>query len=51
MSDNGIGYYTKEIDEGKIELYIGIGSGVLMFEGTFENIEELDRYIEENEGE
>lgn len=50
MSDNGIGYYTKE-EKGKIKLYIGIGDGVLMYEGTFNDIEEVDRYIEENEGE
>lgn len=51
MSDNGVGYYTKETDEGKIALYIGIGSGVLMYEATFDTLEELDSYIEDKDWE
>lgn len=49
--DNGVGYYTKELDNGKIELLIGIGDGVLLSEGVFDSIEDIDRFIEENDGE
>lgn len=47
--DNGIGYYTKEIDDGRVELFIGIGDGVLMSEGIFDSLEDADRYIEDKE--
>jgi hypothetical protein len=44
--DNGVGYYTKELENGKIELFIGIGDGVLLSEGIFDSMEEVDKYIE-----
>lgn len=47
--DDGIGYYTKQLKNGTIELFIGIGDGVLLPEGTFDSLEEIDRYIEEKE--
>lgn len=49
--DNGIGYYTKELQDGRIELFVGIGDGVLLSEGIFSSLEEVDDYIEKNEGE
>lgn len=49
--DNGIGYYTKELEDGRIKLFVGIGDGVLLSEGIFFSLEEVDDYIEKNEGE
>jgi len=45
--DNGIGYYTKELENGKIELFIGIGDGALLSEGVFDSMDEVDDYIEQ----
>jgi hypothetical protein len=45
--DNGVGYYTKELENGKIELFIGIGDGVLLPEGVFGSMDEVDDYIEQ----
>lgn len=44
--DSGIGYYTKELDNGQIELFVGLGDGVLISEGIFDSIEEADEFIE-----
>lgn len=49
--DDGIGYYTKELEDGRIELFVGIGDGVRLSEGIFSSLEEVDEYIEKNEGE
>ncbi|MGA9232030.1 MAG: hypothetical protein WBV68_08240 [Exiguobacterium oxidotolerans] len=49
MTDNGIGYYTKETVDGRIELFVGVGDGVLLSEGVFDSLEDIDRYIERNE--
>lgn len=49
--DDGIGYYTKQLEDGRIELFVGVGDGVLLSEGIFPSLEEVDDYIEKNEGE
>jgi len=47
--DNGIGYYTKETEDGRIELFIGVGDETLLSEGVFDSLEDIDRHIEKND--
>lgn len=46
--DDQTGYFTKELDDGRFELLVGVGDGVLLSNGIFNSIDEIDRYLEEN---
>lgn len=46
--DEQIGYFTKELEDGRVELFVGLGSGVLLSNGIFDSIDDVDRYLEEN---
>lgn len=43
------GYITELNYDGKIVLFIGIANGELLYQGTFDSFEDLERYIEEND--
>lgn len=48
MEKSKIGYFTKTLENGKIELFISLGDGVAYFIEEFFSMAEVDKYISEN---
>lgn len=47
MEKNEIGFYTKILENGKIELFLSFGDGVGYFIKEFDSIIEVGEYIDE----
>lgn len=43
-----VGYFTVE-KNGKIELYVCAGDGINLLQGIFSNMDEVNKFIEEND--